>query len=115
MPGRTRIRTEVAREMFTEQHGREPFHAGELSGFVAQQSRPDSSAVAGFDLTFSPVKSVSTLWAAAPRAVAEQIEAAHDAAVTRTLEFLQSEAGYTRVGAHGVAQVAGRPGEGAQG
>jgi len=37
--------------------------------------------------------------------VAEQIEAAHDAAVTRTLEFLQTEAGYTRVGAHGVAQV----------
>ena len=78
---------------------------GELSGFVAQQSRPDSSAVAGFDLTFSPVKSVSTLWAVAPRELSERIEAAHDAAVTRTLEFLQSEAGYTRVGARGVAQV----------
>ena len=91
--------------MFTELHGREPLHPGELSGFVAQQSRPDSSAVAGFDLTFSPVKSVSTLWAVAPREVSEQIEAAHDAAVTRTLEFLQTEAGYTRVGAHGVAQV----------
>ena len=39
---RTRIRTEVAREMFTEQHGRDPLHPGELSGFVAQQSRPDS-------------------------------------------------------------------------
>jgi len=76
-----------------------------VSGFVAQQSRPDSSAVAGFDLTFSPVKSVSTLWAVAPREMSERIEAAHDAAVTRTLEFLQSEAGYTRVGAHGVAQV----------
>jgi len=102
---RTRIRTEVAREMFTEHHGRDPLHAGELSGFVAQQSRPDSSAVAGFDLTFSPVKSVSTLWAVAPRKMSEQIEAAHDAAVTKTLEFLQTEAGYTRVGAHGVAQV----------
>ena len=72
---------------------------------MAQQSRPESSAVAGFDLTFSPVKSVSTLWAVAPRAVSENIEAAHDAAVTRTLEFLQTEAGYTRGGAHGVAQV----------
>ena len=67
---RTRIRTDVAREMFAEQHDREPVHQRELSGFVAQVSRPDSSAVAGFDLTFSPVKSVSTLWAVAPREVA---------------------------------------------
>ena len=37
---RQRIRTEVAREMFTELHGRDPLHAGELSGFVARQSRP---------------------------------------------------------------------------
>ena len=38
-----------------------------------------ATAVAGYDLTFSPVKSVSTLWAVAPRAVSQQIEAAHHA------------------------------------
>ena len=80
---RTRIRTELATEMFTERHGRPPAHTGELTGFLAQVSRPESASVAGFDLTFSPVKSVSALWAVAPRPVAEQIEAAHDAAVTQ--------------------------------
>lgn len=34
--------------------------------------------------------------------MSEEVEAAHDAAVTRALEFLQAEAGYTRVGGHGV-------------
>lgn len=102
---RTRIRTEVSLEMFAETYGRAPLHPGELSGFVAQQSRPESSAIAGFDVTFSPVKSVSTLWAIAPREVSERIEAAHQAAVIKAVEFLESQAGYTRVGAHGVAQV----------
>src|SRR6478736_2894069 len=102
---RTRIRSEVARAMFTERYGREPLHPGELSGFLAQQSRPESSAIAGFDVTFSPVKSVSTLWAIAPREIAQRIEAAHEAAVIKAVEFLEAEAGYTRLGAHGVAQV----------
>ena len=35
----------------------------------------------GYDLTFSPVKSVSTLWAVADPAVAAVIERAHQAAV----------------------------------
>ncbi|MDT1107421.1 MobF family relaxase, partial [Pseudomonas aeruginosa] len=56
-------------------------------------------------LTFSPVKSVSTLWAVAPTAVSEQIEAAHKAAVEKTTAWIENEAGYTRTGARGVAQV----------
>ena len=102
---RARLRTELARDMFTERHGRPPLHPGELSGFLAQQSRPQSTAVAGFDLTFSPVKSVSTLWAIADPQTAQRIEAAHDAAVTATLEFLQTHATYTRLGTNGVRQV----------
>src|SRR6478609_7364860 len=102
---RTRIRTELATEMFTSRHGRPPAHVGELTGFLAQVSRPQSASVAGFDLTFSPVKSVSALWAVAPRPVAEQIEAAHRAAVVSTIDFLEREAAYTRLGAHGVRQV----------
>jgi conjugative relaxase-like TrwC/TraI family protein len=51
------------------------------------------------------VKSVSALWAIAPLPVAEQIEAAHDAAVADVLEWLQDSAAFTRTGANGVAQV----------
>ena len=63
---RARIRTDLARAVFVEQHHREPDTEQELAGFLRRVSRPARSAVAGFDLTFSPVKSVSTLWAVAP-------------------------------------------------
>ena len=99
------IRSAVGRVMFTAGYGRDPHHDHELSGFIAQQSRPSSSAVAGYDLTFSPVKSVSTLWAIAPREIAEQIEAAHDTAVADTLKWVMKEAGYTREGTGSVAQI----------
>ena len=102
---RERIRTDTALELFGEQHGRAPLHDGELSGFLAQQSRLESASVAGFDLTFSPVKSVSSLWAVADPAVSAQIEAAHDAAVATTLAHLEATAVYTRLGRNGVRQV----------
>ena len=101
---KSQVRSEVARKLFTAEHGRDPLEH-ELSAFVAQVSRPVSSAVAGFDVTFSPVKSVSTLWAVAPLEMAQKIEAAHLAAVSRTLEWLQKEVAFTRVGPGGVAQV----------
>jgi hypothetical protein len=53
--------------MFAERHGRPPADARELTGHLARVSRPASTAVAGYDLTFSSVKSVSVLWAIAPR------------------------------------------------
>ena len=105
---RARIRTAVATRMFTEHQGRPPLDARELGGFVAQASRQATTAVAGYDLTFSPVKSVSTLWALAPREVADQIRAAHDAAVADTIGWLEREVAYTRVGRAGVRQVAVR-------
>jgi TrwC relaxase len=58
---RARIRTQVAREFFLAEHGREAVDAHELAGQIAKDSRPPARTVAGFDLTFSPVKSVSTL------------------------------------------------------
>lgn len=102
---RAQIRTRVATGLFTEEYGRPPADDRELSGFIARNTRARTTAVAGYDLTFSPVKSVSALWAIAPLAVAEQIEAAHDAAVADVLEWLQDQACFTRTGARGVAQV----------
>ncbi|MGY1829048.1 MobF family relaxase [Geodermatophilus sp. SYSU D01180] len=102
---RARIRTEVARTQFAAAHGRPPGDARELSGFIARASRPATRAVAGWDLTFSPVKSVSALWALAPPKVAAQVEAAHAAAVADTLAWLEEHAAFTRLGADGVRQV----------
>jgi conjugative relaxase-like TrwC/TraI family protein len=64
--------------------------------------------VAGYDLTFSPVKSVSALWAVASPEVAVQVEAAHDAAVADVVGWLEDTATYTRLGRHGVRQVDAR-------
>ncbi|MCW2816144.1 MAG: primase catalytic core, N-terminal domain [Nocardioides sp.] len=102
---RARIRTEVAREFFTEEHGREPGSERELAGFVAEQTRPRSTAVAGYDLTFSPVKSVSALWAVADPHTARMIEHAHQFAVADALAFIENYALYTRTGAGGVRQI----------
>jgi len=102
---RARIRTDVGRSMFTEQYGRAPANPRELSSFIARNSRQSTNAVAGYDLTFSPVKSVSALWAIAPQDVADQILAAHHAAVKDTIGWLEREAIYTRGGKDGVQQL----------
>jgi DNA primase catalytic core len=102
---RAAIRTEVGVQMFTKEFGRRPGDARELSGFIARNSRQATKAVAGYDLTFSPVKSVSTLWAVAPREVAEQIEAAHHAAIADTIAYLEREVAFTREGRAGARQV----------
>jgi hypothetical protein len=102
---RARLRTEVAREFFRAKHGREPIDARELAGQIAKDSRPRTQTVAGYDLTFSPVKSVSTLWAVAEPAVAAAIERAHQAAVNDALAFIEQHALFTRTGPRGIRQV----------
>ena len=102
---RARIRTQVAREFFVAEHGRAPIDASELAGQIAKSSRPRAQTVAGFDLTFSPVKSVSALWAVAEPAVAAAIERAHQAAVRDALTFIEQQALFTRTGPQGVRQV----------
>ena len=102
---RGRIRTEVAREFFKAELGREPQDARELAGLVARLSRPQTTAVCGFDLTFSPVKSVSALWALADPATAAVIERAHHKAMADALTYIEDHALYTRLGHNGVRQV----------
>ncbi|MBU2834412.1 relaxase domain-containing protein [Acidithiobacillus thiooxidans] len=62
--------------------------------------------MAGWDLTFSAPKSVSVLWALAPEDVQAQLAAAHDAAVTDALKFVEEHATFTRRGEKGVQEKA---------
>src|SRR4030095_11068320 len=96
---------EVAREFFVAEHGRAPIDAPELAGQIAKSSRPRAQTVAGFDLTFSPVKSISTLWAVAEPRVAAAVERAHQAAVNDALRFIEQHALFTRTGPQGIRQV----------
>ena len=99
------IRTQVAREFFEAEFGREPQDARELAGLVARLSRPETKSVAGFDLTFSPVKSVSALWALAQPTTAAAIERAHQKAVSDALTYIEEHALFTRLGVGAVRQV----------
>ncbi|WGY04881.1 MobF family relaxase (plasmid) [Nocardioides sp. QY071] len=102
---RAKIRTEVAAEFFRAEHGRDPADARELAATIAKHSRPKTNAVAGYDLTFSPVKSVSVLWAISDPKTAAVIERAHQAAIKDALDFIESKALFTRQGTNGVRQV----------
>ncbi len=102
---RARIRTALAREWFRAEHHRDPVDAREFTGYLTRASRPAPVPVAGYDLTFSPVKSVSALWAIAPRELAETIAACHDQAVRDTISWAETHAAYTRRGTNGIAQV----------
>jgi conjugative relaxase-like TrwC/TraI family protein len=102
---RARVRTEVAREFFRTEHGRDPIDAREIAATIAKGSRPRTQTVAGYDLTFSPAKSVSTLWAVADPHVAARIEQAHQAAVQDALTFIERHVLFTRQGRNGVRQV----------
>lgn len=62
------------------------------------------AAIAGFDLTFTATKSVSTLWAISDEATRTAILAAHRAAVEQALAFLEDTAAFTRTGTNGCQQ-----------
>ena len=54
---------------------------------------------------FTPVKSVSVLWALGDDEVRGQVQAAHEAAWRRAFAFVEREAALTRTGKVGIAQV----------
>ena len=102
---RAGIRSALGREMFAEEHGRAPFDARELSGFIARQSRSTRRAVAGYALTFTPVKTIAILWALAPRALSRKIERAHRRSVQKAIDYLEEHAAFTRIGPGSAAQI----------
>ncbi|MFD4433343.1 MobF family relaxase, partial [Nocardia sp. NPDC058497] len=65
----------------------------------------NQTALAGLELTFSSVKSVSALWAVAPPDMRRRIEAAHRRAIKDALTWLERNGLHTRLGRNGVRHV----------
>jgi conjugative relaxase-like TrwC/TraI family protein len=72
---------------------------GEVLGRV-----PSTRAVGGFDLTFSPSKSVSTAWALADRETREVIYRCHQKAIAAVLAYAEHEVFHTRTGKKGCVE-----------
>ncbi|MDQ0104445.1 conjugative relaxase-like TrwC/TraI family protein [Paenarthrobacter nicotinovorans] len=102
---RHRIRATAGAVMFREGHGRPPASKEELGKYITAQLRPQQNAVAGYDLTFTPVKSISVLWALGDADTRRLVEEAHQAALKQSVEYLETHALATRLGTNGIAQT----------
>ncbi|MDQ3158011.1 MAG: relaxase domain-containing protein, partial [Actinomycetota bacterium] len=91
--------------LFAAEKDRSPEDVSELRRFIRARSKPTPQPVAGFDLVFTPVKSVSVLWGIGDDDTRRAIEEAHRTAIEKTIGYLEREATFTRSGAGGVAQV----------
>ncbi|HEV2347019.1 MAG TPA: MobF family relaxase [Actinocrinis sp.] len=91
-----------------EETGREPTEADAKRAMVLE-ARAQRAAVAGYDLVFSPVKSIALLWALHPDPqVRAGIRQAHQEAMASALDMLETHAAFTRTGRNGIAQIATR-------
>ncbi|WP_394252931.1 MobF family relaxase [Arthrobacter pityocampae] len=99
------IRFRVGGELFRASHGRNARSNEELARYVTAQTTPSKQTVAGYDLVFSPAKSVSLLWALGGDEARQSVETAHNEAIAETITFLEQNALYTRRGKNGVRQI----------
>ena len=89
----------------------QPVEETVLGRRVSVRLRADGSKlepVAAFDLTFSPSKSVSVLWATATDpSVRDAVVDAHEHAVATALAYVEANAGHARAGENGIRRVEG--------
>ena len=101
---RKEIRNRVASQMFRATHGRDATGV-ELATFMANNTAPRQQSVAGYDLVFTPTKSVSMAWGLGDENLRTGIEAAHEAAIADVVSYLEDNAIYARRGRGGVEQI----------
>ena len=98
------IRFRVGAQMFRDERGIEPSNA-QLVQFVAQNSKAPQKAVAGYDLVFTPPKSVSIAWGLGDEQLRRGIESAHERAIQDVIRHLEKNVVMTRRGRNGVRQI----------
>lgn len=98
------IRHRVGAVLYRQQHGVEPSDK-QLVAFIARESKPKSNSVAGFDMVFTPPKSVSLAWGLGDESLREGVQKAHEAAISDVVKFLEKQVIMTRRGAGGVRQI----------
>jgi len=98
------IRHRVGAVLYRQQHSVEPSDK-QLVAFIARESKPKSNSVAGFDMVFTPPKSVSLAWGLGDESLREGVQKAHEEAIADVVKFLEEQVIMTRRGAGGVRQI----------
>ena len=98
------IRFRVGAQMFRDERGIEPSNA-QLAQFIAENSKAHQKAVAGYDLVFTPPKSVSVAWGLGDEQLRRGIESAHERAIQDVIRHLEKNVVMTRRGRNGVRQI----------
>ncbi|MBM7231084.1 relaxase domain-containing protein [Dietzia cinnamea] len=102
---RGELAEKIGRPFYMESGGYSHASGADVIAWVNRERDQVKQAVAGFDFTFSPVKSVSVLWALADEQTASLIAALHHEAVAEALAWAEDNALYTRQGRGGIEQV----------
>lgn len=98
------IRHRIGAKMFRDERGIEPSNA-QLAQFIAENSKAHQTAVAGFDLVFTPPKSISIAWGLGDKQLRQGIESAHERAIQDVIRHLEKNVVMTRRGRNGVRQI----------
>jgi DNA primase catalytic core len=105
------IRWDVARTLAQQERNGEgngpggPVTDADVTRWLAKRGQQPRRAVAGYDLVFTPSKSISVLWGLGDPDTREAITKAHTDAWQDTLAWIEAEAALTREGAGGVRQI----------
>ncbi|MFC9553648.1 MobF family relaxase [Rhodococcus sp. NPDC056960] len=87
-----------ALRLFTDKHARPPQDQRELRSWISAEKSKVRQPVAGYDLVFTPPKSVSVVWALADDDTRREIERIHHDTIAETLGWYERNACFTRTG-----------------
>ncbi|WP_165858042.1 MobF family relaxase [Corynebacterium alimapuense] len=102
---RNLIGLEVARPYFHAAQDTSTSSSREVLAWLNEEKNKVKQAVSSADLTFSPTKSVSILWALGDDETRKTIEKIHQESVQDSLEWIENNLLYTRTGARGERQI----------
>ncbi|MCY1659221.1 relaxase domain-containing protein [Dietzia sp. SL131] len=102
---RSELAEQIGRPFYTEKFGYDHASGKDVIAWINRERDQVKQAIAGFDFTFSPVKSVSVWWALADEQTSSRVAALHHESVAEALAWAEDNAIYTRVGKQGIEQV----------
>lgn len=84
---------------------KQPVTSEGIKQFIAQEKSRARYPVSGYDMVFTPVKSISALWGIGDEQTRKAIMKAHSEAVESSLHWIEDNAIFTRSGTNGAQKI----------